>query len=110
MKKLILWISLWGLAGVLPLKAQTVAADLGLETAIRLYGEPVISANPDLLNSTSNSAGPWGAPEFLYSLTNDFGTFGAPEAFHGVANDFGQGLKIQIIDAPLDGNMDFGTP
>jgi hypothetical protein len=70
----------------------------------------VISANPDLLNSTSNSAGPWGAPEFLYSLTNDFGTFGAPEALHGVANDFGQGLKIQIIDAPLDGNMDFGTP
>jgi hypothetical protein len=110
MKKLILLAGLCGLAGVLPLKAQTVAADLGLGTAIRLYGEPVISANPDLLNSTSNDAGPWGAPEFLYSLTNDFGTFGAPEALHGVANDFGKGLKIQIIDAPLDGNMDFGTP
>jgi hypothetical protein len=110
MKKLILLAGLCGLAGVLPLKAQTVAADLGLETAIRLYGEPVISANPDLLNSTSNDAGPWGSPDFLYSFANDVGPLGSPDMLNGVTNEYGAGLKIQVLDTPLDGNMDFGTP
>ena len=110
MKKLILLTGLWGLAGIMPLQAQTLTADPGLETAIRLYGEPIISANPDLLNSTSNDAGPWGAPDFLYSFANDVGPLGSPDMLNGVTNEYGAGLKIQVLDTPLDGNMDFGTP
>ena len=110
MKKLILLTGLWGLAGIMPLQAQTLTANPGLETAIRLYGEPIISANPDLLNSTSNDAGPWGAPDFLYSFANDVGPLGSPDMLNGVTNEYGAGLKIQVLDTPLDGNMDFGTP
>ena len=110
MKKLILLTGLWGLAGIMPLQAQTLTANPGLETAIRLYGEPIISANPDLLNSTSNDAGPWGSPDFLYSFANDVGPLGSPDMLNGVTNEYGAGLKIQVLDTPLDGNMDFGTP
>ena len=110
MKKLILLTGLWGLAGIMPLQAQTLTANPGLETAIRLYGEPIISANPDLLNSTSNDAGPWGSPDFLYSFANDVGPLGSPDMLNSVTNEYGAGLKIQVLDTPLDGNMDFGTP
>ena len=110
MKKLILLEGLLCLAGIMPLQAQTLTANPGLETAIRLYGEPIISANPDLLNSTSNDAGPWGAPDFLYSFANDVGPLGSPDMLNGVTNEYGAGLKIQVLDTPLDGNMDFGTP
>ena len=110
MQKLILLTGLWGLAGVLPLKAQTVAAVPGLEAAIRLYGEPIISANPDLLNSTSNDAGPWGSPDFIYSFANDVGPLGSPDMLNSVTNEYGTGLKIQVFDTPLDATIDFGTP
>ena len=96
MKKLILLTGLWGLAGVLPLKAQTLTADLGFEATLRSYGEPIISANPDLLNSTSNDVGPWGSPDFYYSFTNDYGPLGSPDSLHGVSNDLGQGLEVEI--------------
>lgn len=77
-------------------KAQTLIVDPGLEAAIRLYGEPVLSANPDLLNSTSNDVGPWGSPDFYYSFTNDYGPLGSPDSLHGVSNDLGQGLEVEI--------------
>ena len=110
MKKLILLTGLWGLAGIMPLQAQTLTADPGLETAIRLYGEPIISANPDLLNSTSNDAGPWGSPDFLYSFANDVGPLGSPDMLNSVTNEVGEGLKIQVLDTPLDASIDFGSP
>lgn len=83
-------------------KAQTFIADPGLETAIRLYGEPIISANPDLLNSTSNDAGPWGSPDFLYSFANDVGPLGSPEALRSVSNDYGAGLRVHFTKETLD--------
>jgi len=110
MKKLILWIGLWGFAGVLTLKGQTLIADLGLETAIRLYGEPVISANPDLLNSTSNDVGPWGSADFLYSFDNDVGPLGSPDMLNSVTNEYGEGLKIRLLDAPLEAPLDLESP
>jgi hypothetical protein len=91
-------------------KAQTLTVDPGLAAAIRLYGEPIISANPDLLNSTSNDAGPWGSPDFLYSFANDVGPLGSPDMLNSVTNEYGTGLKIQVFDTPLDASMDFGTP
>lgn len=77
-------------------KAQIMVSDRALEAAIRMYGEPVLSANPDLLNSTSNDVGPWGSPDFYYSLTNDYGPLGSPDSLHGVANNLGQGLEVEI--------------
>ena len=91
-------------------KAQTLTADPGLETAIRLYGEPVISANPDLLNSTSNDAGPWGSPDFLYSFANDVGPLGSPDMLNSVTNEYGEGLKIRLLDAPLEAALDIEAP
>lgn len=77
-------------------KAQIMISDRVLEAAIRTYGEPVISANPDLLSSTSNDVGPWGSPDSYYSLTNNYGPLGSPDSLHGVANDLGQGLEVEI--------------
>ena len=110
MKKLILLAGLWGFVGVLTLKAQTFTADPGLETAIRLYGEPIISANPDLLNSTSNDAGPWGSPDFLYSFANDVGPLGSPDMLNSVTNEYGEGLKIRLLDTPLEAPLDLEAP
>ena len=73
-----------------------------LKTAVELYGEPVISANPDLLNSTSNDAGPWGAKEFLYSFSNDVGPLGSPDFLNSVSNDYGTGLKVELVEPALD--------
>jgi hypothetical protein len=53
----------------------------------------ILSANPDLLYSTANDYGPWGAPEFLNSFTNDFGPVGSPDFLGSVSNDYGVGLK-----------------
>lgn len=53
----------------------------------------LISANPDLLYSTSNDYGPWGAPEFLNSPNNDYGPVGSPEWLGSVSNDYGVGLR-----------------
>ena len=110
MKKLILLAGLWGFVGVLTLKAQTFTADSGLETAIRLYGEPIISANPDLLNSTSNDVGPWGSPDFLYSFANDVGPLGSPDMLNSVTNEFGTGLKIRLLETPVDEPLDLESP
>ena len=110
MKKLILLAGLWGFVGVLTLKAQTFTADPGLETAIRLYGEPIISANPDLLNSTSNDAGPWGSPDFLYSFANDVGPLGSPDMLNSVTNEYGEGLKIRLLETPLEAPLDLEAP
>lgn len=52
----------------------------------------LISANPDLLYSTSNDYGPWGAPEFLNSPNNDYGPAGSPDFLGSVTNDFGIGM------------------
>ena len=91
-------------------KAQTLIADSGLETAIRLYGEPIISANPDLLNSTSNDAGPWGSPDFLYSFANDVGPLGSPDMLNSVTNEYGTGLKIRLLGTPLEAPLDLESP
>ena len=101
-KRSIVFSVLLVLGGDFPLEAQTLTADLGLETAIRLYGEPVISANPDLLNSTSNDAGPWGAKEFLYSFNNDVGPLGSPEFLNSVSNEYGTGLRIRFGEEVLE--------
>ena len=55
--------------------------------------EAVISANPDLLYSTANDYGPWGAPEFINSPNNDYGPLGSPEWLGSVSNDYGTGLR-----------------
>jgi hypothetical protein len=91
-------------------KAQTLIADPGLETAIRLYGEPIISANPDLLNSTSNDVGPWGSPDFLYSFANDVGPLGSPDMLNSVTNEYGTGLKIRLLEIPVDAPLDLESP
>lgn len=110
MKKIMLMKGLFGLLGVMALEAQTIPADPGLEAAIRMFGEPILSANPDLLNSTSNDVGPWGSPDFLYSFANDVGPFGSPDMLNSVTNEVGEGLKIQAFDTPLDVSIDFGNP
>jgi hypothetical protein len=109
-KRAILFTALLVLGGDFPLEAQTFIADLGLETAIRLYGEPVISANPDLLNSTSNDVGPWGSPDFLYSFANDVGPLGSPDMLNSVTNEYGEGLKIRLLDTPLEAPLDLESP
>lgn len=63
-----------------------------------LFGQQIlISANPDLLYSTSNDYGPWGAPEFLNSFTNDYGPIGSPDWLGSVSNDYGVGLKSKDL-------------
>ncbi|NBQ56703.1 MAG: hypothetical protein EBU36_08740 [Verrucomicrobia bacterium] len=91
-------------------KAQTLTADPGLETAIRLYGEPIISANPDLLNSTSNDAGPWGSPDFLYSFANNVGPLGSPDMLNSVTNEYGMGLEIQVFETPMGAPLELDAP
>ena len=83
-------------------RAQLLLSDPWLAATIRLVGQPVISANPDLINSTSNDVGPWGAPENLYSFTNDYGPLGSPEVLTSVTNDYGTGLKIELLEPVLD--------
>ena len=60
---------------------------------LSLGQEILISANPDLLYSTANDYGPWGAPEFINSPNNDFGPVGSPEWLGSVSNDYGTGLR-----------------
>ena len=74
----------------------------GLKAAVELYGDPVVSANPYLLNSTSNEYGPWGAKEFLYSFSNDVGPLGSPEFLNSVSNEYGTGLKVELAEPVLD--------
>jgi hypothetical protein len=57
----------------------------------------LISANPDLLYSTSNDYGPWGAPEFLNSPNNDYGPVGSPEWLGSVSNNYGVGLRPEEL-------------
>lgn len=92
------------------MKAGGLEDSTGLEGAVELYGEPVISANPDLLNSTSNDVGPWGSPEFLYSFANDVGLLGSPDMLNSVTNEYGEGLKIRLLDAPLEAPLDLESP
>jgi len=102
------WIGLWValLAGILlaggPVRAQLLNLDPILTETVRLYGDPVISANPDLLNSTSNDAGPWGSKEFLYSFNNDVGPLGSPDVLTSVSNDYGTGLRVRFSEETLD--------
>ena len=77
-------------------KAQLMVEDSGLAAAIQMYGEPILSANPNLYLSTSNPWGPWGSPDSYYSFTNDYGPLGSPESLHGVANEYGEGLEVEI--------------
>lgn len=83
-------------------QAQRPTGDPLLAETIRLYGQPVISANPYLFNSTSNDAGPWGSKEFLYSLANDVGPLGAPEFLNSISNDVGTGLKVRFSEKMLE--------
>jgi hypothetical protein len=57
----------------------------------------VISANPDLLYSTANDYGPWGAPEFINSFTNDYGPVGSPDFLGSVSNEYGVGLRPSTL-------------
>jgi len=81
---------------------ETLDQVVGLREAVKIYGEPVISSNPDLLNSTSNEYGPWGSKEFLYSFSNEYGPLGSPDSLHGVSNEYGTGIKVQLVDPVLD--------
>jgi len=81
---------------------ETLDQVVGLREAVKIYGEPVISSNPDLLNSTSNEYGPWGAKEFLYSFSNEYGPLGSPDSLNGVSNEYGTGIKVQLADPVLD--------
>jgi len=110
MKKIMLIKGLVGLVGVMALEAQTIPADPGLEAAIRNFGEPILSANPDLLNSTSNDVGPWGSPDFLYSFANDVGPLGSPDMLNSVTNEYGTGLKIRLLEIPVDAPLDLESP
>lgn len=83
-------------------QAQLMVEDSGLAATIRMFGAPVLSANPDLLNSTSNNVGPWGSPDFLYSFANDVGPLGSPDMLNSVTNEYGTGLKIRLLDVPLE--------
>ena len=96
--------------GWMEAKAQIMVSDRALEAAIRLYGEPIISANPDLLNSTSNDVGPWGSPDFLYSFANDVGPLGSPDMLNSVTNEYGTGLKIRLLEIPVDAPLDLESP
>lgn len=80
-----------------------------LLTSLAHSQELRLSANPDLLGSTSNDYGPWGAPEFLNSFTNDYGPIGSPDVITGISNDYGTGLLIsplqpllELIQVPLE--------
>jgi hypothetical protein len=110
MKKLMTILGICELLGVLPLKAQSITTESGLQAAITIYGKPVLSANPDLLNSTSNDAGPWGTPDFLYSFANDLGPLGSPDVLSSVTNEYGTGLKIRLSDTPLEAPLDLDAP
>ena len=100
-RTLVLFLAGWiVLAG--EIRAQLLNENPLLAETVRLYGEPVISANPDLLNSTSNDAGPWGAKEFLYSFNNDLGPLGSPEFLNSVSNEYGTGLKVELAEPVLD--------
>lgn len=77
---------------------EALAQVPGLAAAIEAFGEPVISANPDLVNSTSNPYGPWGSPDSVYSFTNEYGPVGSRDAVQGVNNEYGTGLKMRIVD------------
>jgi len=86
----------------LPCSAQVLTRN---ELILTRASAPLLSANPDLLMSTANDFGPWGAPEFLYSFTNDYGPVGSPDFLQGVSNDYGIGLQIRFTESvfvPLD--------
>ena len=100
-RTLVLFLAGW-IALARESRAQLLNEDPLLAETVRLYGEPVISANPDLLNSTSNDAGPWGAKEFLYSFNNDVGPLGAPEFLNSVSNEYGTGLRVQFSKEVLE--------
>lgn len=71
----------------------------------------VVSANPDLLYSTGNSYGLYGAPEGLYSFNNDFGILGSPEMLYSTSNDYGLGVKIDVIEPRVEFiNTSFEAP
>ena len=41
---------------------------------------------------------------------SDNGPNGAAENLHGVANEYGEGLKIRLLDAPLDTPLELDAP
>lgn len=73
-----------------------------LTANIALPQQILISANPDLLLSTANDYGVWGAPEFLYSFTNDYGPNGSPDFLRSVSNEYGLGLSARIVEPSLE--------
>ena len=81
---------------------ETLAQVPGLKAVVELYGDPLISANPYLLNSTSNPNGPWGSPDFVYSFNNDSGPLGSPEFLNSVSNECGTGLKVELAEPVLN--------
>jgi len=62
----------------------------------------VVSANPDLLYSTGNSFGLYGAPEGLSSFNNDYGILGSPEMLYSTSNDYGLGVKINVVEPRIE--------
>jgi hypothetical protein len=78
---------------------ETLARTPGLRAAVKLYGDPVLSANPYLLNSTSNDVGPWGSDTFLYSFNNEVGPLGSPVFLDSVSNELGTGVKVELLEA-----------
>jgi len=97
---LVLGVGLMGATG--PIRAQDLAAEPLLLPALEIFGDPVISANPDLVNSTSNDAGPWGSSAFLYSLNNEYGPLGSPDFVYSTGNEYGQGVEVRFSEEALE--------
>jgi len=102
MGRVIVVVMVGWMMGMGVVQGQELVADPLLAATVRLFGEPVISANPYLLNSTSNPYGPWGAKEFLYSFNNDVGPLGSPDFLNSVSNEYGTGLKVELAEPALD--------
>lgn len=61
-----------------------------------------LSSNPDLLYSTGNDFGLYGAPESLSSLSNSFGLLGSRDSLTGAANEYGLGVSVKVVEPTLE--------
>jgi len=61
-----------------------------------------LSSNPDVLSSTGNDFGLFGAKEGLYSTTNDYGQLGSADSLFGASNDYGLGTTVKVIEPSFE--------
>ena len=81
---------------------ERLARTPGLRAAVQLYGDPILSANPIPINSTSNELGPWGSETFLYSFKNEVGPLASPVFLDSVSNELGTGVQVELLKPTLD--------